>query len=306
MSQPHQADPARWVLVTGASSGIGLESVRLLAAGGLSVIAGVLEDHAERSLREQGSPRIVPLRFDMSVPGFEREVASRVREIAGEHGPYALVNNAGLAVVGPAETLPIEQLRRIFEVNYFGAVAVTQALLPGLIARPGGARIVNVSSMFGRMSLPFAWPYCASKHALEAWSTGLRMELAATAVRVCTIRPGSVRTPIWENALRNFGSLFWGLPAGQRARYHKILERTMHRGAKMGRTGIDPARVAGAVDRALRAATPRRVYRVGAESRVLAAMQRALPESMMERLTLWRLHAHRATRPPPPPGDRQN
>lgn len=279
-----------WVLVTGSSAGIGREVVKQLSADGVRVIAGVLEESAEAELQAQcAGIRVV--RFDIADRASRDEAVLQVLRIADEHGLRGLVNNAGIAVIGPTELLPMEQLRRQFEVNFFGAIALTQALLPALIH--SGGRVVNVSSMLGRMSLPFAWPYCASKHALEAWSAGLRMELAKTSVRVVTIRPGSTQTRIYDAISEGNETLLNDTYREDSRRYRKVLERVIRRGNKMSARGVAPAAVARLIVRAITAGRPRRVYRVGSDASWFAALQRLLPESVWERLTLWRLHSHK-------------
>lgn len=280
-----------WTVVTGASAGIGLETVRSLSAAGRPVLALALPDDALTALGAAGlgSVRVAPLDLaDAASVGAAAELA-----LGLPGGVRALVNNAGVALVSPSETLDPPALRRLFDVNFFGAVELTRRLLPALIGSPEGGRVVNVSSMLGRMSLPFAWPYCATKHAVEAWSAGLRMELHRTGVKVCVVRAGAVNTAIWAPAHVKARALLQGVPPERLDLYHKILERVVHRSRKMAARGLPPARVAGVIVRALRDDRPRRVYRVGGDAVWYGLGRRVLGDGAWERLTLWRLHADR-------------
>ncbi len=170
------------VLVTGASSGIGRAAALALSQRGFSVYAG-----ARGPLDYEGVTRV---ELDVTDP----DHVEALRELPID----ALVNNAGIAVIGPLEYLPLDELRRQLEVNTVGQLAVIQACLPALRRTHG--RIVNVSSISGRVALPLYGPYAASKFALEALSDSLRRELRG-AVGVSLIQPGAVATPIWHRTL---------------------------------------------------------------------------------------------------------
>src|SRR5581483_3387516 len=124
---------------------------------------------------------------------------------------HALVNNAGVAVSMPIEFLPLDELRRQLEVNVVGQVAVTQAFLPALRSTRG--RIVNVGSIAGRSALPFLGAYAASKHALEAITDALRVELQPFGIHVAIVEPGTIATPIWQKGAATFQRLIAGVPA---------------------------------------------------------------------------------------------
>src|SRR5205809_5130593 len=168
---------SRNVLITGASTGIGRACAIALDRSGFRVFAGVRKAADGDALRSE-SPRIEPVIIDVTDQATIDAAAKQIDEL------YGLVNNAGITVAGPVEYLPVDDVRRQFEVNVFGHLAVTQAFLP-LIRKARGARIVFMSSVGGRVpSSPFLSPYNASKHALESFGDALRVELAPWDIRV--------------------------------------------------------------------------------------------------------------------------
>jgi NAD(P)-dependent dehydrogenase (short-subunit alcohol dehydrogenase family) len=193
MTSPH-----RTVLVTGAAKGIGRACALDLDGRGFRVFAGVRRPEDGEALRAASGGRIVPVPLDVT-DGSQVAAAGRLMaEATGGTGLRGLVNNAGAVYAGPLEHLPVDALREQLEVNVVGALALTQACLPAL--RRARGRIVNVSSVNGRIVSPFSGAYAASKFALEALSDGLRRELArvGAGVRVIVIQPGAVETPLWE------------------------------------------------------------------------------------------------------------
>src|SRR3954462_12272580 len=178
------------VLIRGASTGIGRATALELARRGATVLAGVRDPADGEAL----GPAVTPLPLDAT----DAAPVAAAGEEAARRGLDALVNNAGIAVTGPLEYLPLDELRRQLEVNTVVQLAGTQACLPALRASRG--RIVNVSSVAGRVVLPLYGPYAASKFALEALSDALRQELEG-AVSVSVVEPGAIATPIWERSL---------------------------------------------------------------------------------------------------------
>jgi NAD(P)-dependent dehydrogenase (short-subunit alcohol dehydrogenase family) len=248
------------VLVTGASTGIGRATALALAASGTSVLAGV------RRL-EDAPPGTTPVQLDVT----DAEQVGALREIAQLDG---LVNNAGIAVSGPLEFLPVAELRRQLEVNVIGQLAVTQAVLEPL--RRARGRIVNVSSIGGRVALPLYGPYSASKFALEALSDSLRRELRD--VRVIVVEPGAMATPIWDRGIATADALFAAMPPAAHERYGKLVTVMRGQAEALGRDGEPPERVAEAIVRALAARRPRPRYVVGRDARIQAALARVLPD----------------------------
>jgi NAD(P)-dependent dehydrogenase (short-subunit alcohol dehydrogenase family) len=183
------------VLISGSSTGIGAACAMELDRRGFRVFAGVRNEAAAEHLRSLASPRLTPVMLDVTSAEMIAAVAEKIEQEMGERGLFGLVNNAGIAVSGPLELLLIESIRRQFEVNVLGHLAVTQAMLPMLRAAKG--RVVNMSSVNGAMAPPYMGPYSASKFALEALTDALRLELRTWGIKVSAVEPGPIDTPIW-------------------------------------------------------------------------------------------------------------
>ncbi len=268
-------DP-KTVVITGASTGIGRACALRLDKAGWNVFAGVRKREDGEMLRREGSPRVVPLRLDVTDAASIEESARRVAEATGERGLDGLVNNAGITVQGPLEYLELDDLRNQLEVNVVGQIAVTQAFLPAL--RRATGRIVFMSSIAGRAgALPLIGPYSASKRALEALAESLRVELLPWGIRVALIEPGSIATPIWAKGDETFDALLAALPAEGRERYGEALNRGRKIGAQTGERGIPPEKVADKVEHALTSSRPRFRYLVGIDAKTRAYMEPTLP-----------------------------
>jgi NAD(P)-dependent dehydrogenase (short-subunit alcohol dehydrogenase family) len=275
-------------LITGASTGIGRASALRLAASGWTVLAGVRDPAAgERLLAGAGSAgRVIPLTLDVTDAAQIAQAAERVRELGSEGGAStpggldALVNNAGIGLGGPLELISPEDLRRQFDVNVLGQVAVTQALLPAL--RRAHGRIVLVSSVGGRVAMAFTAPYAASKHALEAIGDALRVELRSSGVRVALIEPGSVATPIWDKSRAEADRL--SIPPELTAEYGHVpaaMDKTL---SETARRGVPPEQVAETIERALTAPRMRARYVVGRDARAMLIARRLLPDLVFDRV----------------------
>jgi len=275
-------------LVTGASTGIGRATVLRLAAAGWSVLAGVRDSVAGGELAAQAGAGLNPISLDVTdeaqvAAAAELVAAQTQTATAGSPGPGrldALVNNAGIGLGGPLELVSAEDWRTQFEVNVFGQAAVTRALLPALRAASG--RIVFVSSVGGRVSVPFNGPYAASKHALEAIGDALRGELHSSRIKVSLVEPGGVKTPIWDKA-RALAGQFTVPPELEReyARVPGALTKLMN---DSERRGVSPERVAATIERALTARRPRARYVVGGEAHGMIAAHALLPTAAFDRL----------------------
>ena len=267
------------VLVTGTSSGIGRATALHLATLGFEVVAGVRREEDGSAVRALSPERIEPIVLDVTRPDQVRSAYER----ASQSGLAGLVNNAGVSVQGPVEFLSLDELRRQLEINFVGQVAVTQAMLPLLRASKG--RIVMVSSIGGRLALPFVSPYNASKFALEALSDSLRMELAPLGVGVSIIEPGSVKTEIWRKGTDAGAEMLAALPAEGRTIYGKRLEGLMEAARKTAARGVEPIEVAEAIAHALTARRPKPRYVIGSDAKARLALSRIVSTRTLDSLT---------------------
>jgi NAD(P)-dependent dehydrogenase (short-subunit alcohol dehydrogenase family) len=279
------------VLLTGASTGIGRATALLLAGSGWKVLAGVRKATDGEALQAAGGEQVIPVELDVTDHAQIERAAELVAELTGSSkgggagtgasSPGrldALVNNAGVGFGGPLELIPEESLRAQFDVNVFGQVAVTRALLPALRAARG--RIVIVSSVGGRVALPFSAPYGASKHALEAIGDALRGELHSSHIDVCLIEPGSVQTPIWAKSREQAGQV--SIPPELQREYGHLpaaFEKTLH---DTERRGVEPELVAETIEQALTARRPRTRYLVGRDARAMVLGKALLPDRIFD------------------------
>jgi NAD(P)-dependent dehydrogenase (short-subunit alcohol dehydrogenase family) len=270
----------RSVLITGASTGIGRAAALRMDAEGWRVFAGVRREEDAAALRAATSERLVPVMLDVTDAG---QIAAAVAMVAGEVGEAGLdglVNNAGIAVLGPLETVPVDDFRRQLEVNLVAQVAVTQAFLP-LVRRATG-RVVFVSSIGGRMALPFGAPYHASKFGVEAVADCLRQELHPWRIGVAVIEPGSIDTPIWERGEAIADEVSERAHSSQEELYGETIERFAAAVRRTAERGIAPEKVAKAIAHALTARRPRTRYVVGADARGQAIARRLLPDRALD------------------------
>ena len=270
------------VVITGASTGIGAASALALDKLNFRVFAGVRKRADGEALQAQASAKLTPVELDVTN---SNEIAAALKTIAdevGDAGLTGLVNNAGIGVVGPLEIVSPDELRRQFEVNVIGLIAVTQALLP--LLRKARGRVVNMSSIAGRAAMPYMGPYAASKHALEALSDALRIELQHTGVRVSVIEPGAIATPIWHKTRKevNGWESTWSEEA--KALYLDGLNRVKHVAAMSEENAAPPSLVADAVIHALTAPNPKPRYLVGRDAKLRALLAAILPDSLQDKL----------------------
>jgi NAD(P)-dependent dehydrogenase (short-subunit alcohol dehydrogenase family) len=257
----------RTALVTGASTGIGRATALELARRGWAVLAGM------RRPAELG-PGITPVQLDITSRDDVAALGGRPLD--------ALVNNAGIAVTGPLEYLPLDELREQLEVNTVGQLAVTQACLPALRAARG--RIVNVSSISGRVAFPTYGPYAASKFALEALSDSLRRELRGSGVDVVVVEPGGVMTPIWERGLSRADALWQAMPAVAHAQYGRLYDAMRAVSEKAAQEGEPAEALAAVLADILEARRPRARYVFGRGARIEAALVRVVPDRVFDAL----------------------
>lgn len=270
-------------VVTGASTGIGHATALHLDSLGFSVWAGVRKEADAERIATAGSDRLRPLTIDVTDAASIAAAAEAVRAGADGAGLAALVNNAGVAVSAPLEFVPIDQLRHQLEVNVIGQVAVTQAFLPQL--RQARGRVIMVSSIGGRIGLPLAGPYAASKFALEGISDSLRREVGHMGVDVVVIEPGGVKTPIWEKGTATADAILEGVPPEYERLYGKLEEGLREEVQRIStRTGVEPSAVAEAIGRALKADKPKTRYLVGRDAKLRGALAKRLPDRAFDKL----------------------
>ncbi len=273
------------VVVTGASTGIGAASARELARQGFHVVAGVRREQDADALR---APGVEPVILDITQPDHIAELAAHVGSQAG--ALRALVNNAAIQINAPIETLPLDEWRQLFEVNLFGHIAVTQALLPALLRHSG--RVVNISSVGGKVAMATYGPYAGTKFALEAVSDSLRRELAPLGVPVVVVEPGGIRTGMGERVVANTNRLAAAMSPAQRDRYGPLVQAINAQtaaGTSSGKSADDAARV---IAKAVTAGKPRTRYTVGRDAAVIIGMSRALSDRTLDRILTAGLRRH--------------
>lgn len=269
----------RVILITGASSGIGEATARHLAGEGATVVLAARRRERLQHLAEEiaaSGGRALAIPTDITVDADRRHL---VEHTLHTHGRIdALINNAGYGQRGPIECVPIEAIRQNFETNLFSLIALTQLVIP-ILRTQGRGRIVNVSSVAGRIARPFSAVYDATKHALEAISDGLRGELAPFGIHVIVIEPGFIRTEFLHVAQDVSRSVLER--AEPYAPFIADLDRWYERWQRWaGR----PEAVAAVIRRALTDEPPRPRYAVPGHAHLLLALKRWFPESLFDRL----------------------
>lgn len=275
---------SRSVVVTGASTGIGRASVAALASRGFHVWAAVRTDADEESLRRDHPDAVSVLRLDLTDEASVRAAGERVTAAGPLHG---LVNNAGVALPGPLEFVPIDVFRRQIEINLIGQLLVTQVMLPALreARRQGhGARIVMVGSIGGRVASPMLGPYHTAKFGLVGLADSLRAELAPSGIGVVLIEPGAVATPIWGRGTAAADDIVKTLPP-EADRYAAQIQAARANATRSAARGIPPERAARVVANALTATNPKPRRVVGGDAQAAAAITRLLPYRLLYRLT---------------------
>lgn len=253
------------VLITGATAGIGKATAEKLAREGYRVFGTGRNPQA----KHRNGYELLALEVTSQV-SVEKCVAEVQRRTGGQLD--VLINNVGTGILGAAEESSAEQVRALFEINFFGAVRMTNAVLPMMRARQQGC-ILLLSSAGGVASVPYSGYYCASKHALEAYGEALRLELEPFGIRVATVAPGTVRTAAGDKAMQ---------PDRALAAYEGVRAKTTDKYVQAIRKGMPPERVAEKILRILRSRQLKPRYTVGAQSAAVSAMKSWLPAQMFE------------------------
>lgn len=273
----------KYVLITGASSGLGKETAAKLANEGYKVFAGVRKQEDKETL-EKLNPNITAVFLDVTN---DESVNNAFETIsAATDKLYALVNNAGIALAGPVEYIPVDILKQQFEVNVFGAIRVAQKFLP--MMKNQEARIVNISSMSSYGIFPFISPYCASKRSLDMFFNSLLLECKMPNLKVVSIKPGTVRTPIWDKSLAVCEKNMEFLCEEGKQKYEKEFEFLIKNARKNNDEGLLPQDIANLVSKVLKCKKPKLSYNAGKDS-YSARIVSMLPQRIVNALVKFSL-----------------
>ena len=275
----------RAVVITGASTGIGAACALHLDRVGFAVFAGVRKSEDGVALQKSGSDRLVPVELDVTDLTTIQKSHAVVFEATRERGLFGLINNAGIAVVGPLEAVPISDLRQQLEVNVIGQVAVIQAFLP--LVRQARGRIVNMGSIAGLSTMPLMGPYSASKFALEAITDALRLEVQQWGIHVAIVEPGAIATPIWNKSAIEAAEREAAIETELRTLYKSVVASVRKVVGEASKRAISADAVAKVVEDALTASTPKTRYLVGTDAKLRALMVRLLPDRISDRMLTW-------------------
>jgi len=250
----------QFVVITGTSTGIGEDAAKLLAKNGWKVFAGVRKDSDAERLRSYDPENIHPLILDVTKQDQIDAAFAQVREAVGEAGLDALVNNAGLGMLGPSEFTPVSDFQRQYDINVFGMVRVTQAAMPLLRMRTPG-RVVNVSSIAPDINMPFGGLYCAAKGAVDSFSECFRREVMKWGITVSVLKPGPVKTAFGDTALDIAKDIRNRFEDGSKCieYYGETLDKFPELTKKMDHPA-PPSKSSGVILSALTSRSPRYVY----------------------------------------------
>jgi len=278
----------RSVFVTGTSTGIGRSIAVDLAAAGLQVFGSVRSTADGQALVQAtpiGALALIPVMMDVRDVDSVRAAAAQVNALLPDGALWGLVNNAGISVAAPLEYIPLDAFETQLDVNLTGVLRCVQAFLP--LLKPSRGRIVNISSMSGRVAFPTIGAYSTSKFALEGFSDALRLELKVHGMDVCVIQPGSIATPIWERSRARAAELMKAIPAQGKQEYRKMISQALETTQANGADAAAPQLCADAVRHALTAKRPRTRYVVGKDARQILFLRRwLLSDRMLDKLTL--------------------
>ena len=250
----------KYVLITGASSGIGKTTAIKLAQNGFRVFAGVRKEEDKITV-ENENPNITGVFIDVTNQESIRNAFDEVKKVTDNL--YALINNAGIAYAGAVECIPLESIQKQFDINVFGAIRVAQQFMPMLCS----AKIVNISSMASFGLFPFISPYCASKRALDIFFNALMLECKNPELKVVSIKPGVIKTKIWEKSIDVNKRVMEGLPEKSVEKYRREFEYLVKNAEKNKDKGLEPEKVADLILKVLCLRNPKPSYTVGRDAR---------------------------------------
>lgn len=259
------------IVITGASTGIGLACALRLDKLGYRVFASVLSEIEGETLRRKASPKLEIFVLDICDAASIARALETLSAAVGDAGIAGIINNAGILGCAPLELLRMEQVRQVFEVNVIGHIAMTQAFLP--LLRAGKGRIVNIGSLAGRSALPYTSPYNASKWAFRALSDTWRLELKSQGIGVVLIEPGLVKTPIWAKGTALAAQMARDTAPAALELYPAFASQSSEIARLAHRKGVSTTAIARVVALALTSLKPRPRYVVGREAKLLLAIE---------------------------------
>lgn len=270
----------RYVLVTGASKGIGKATALHLDKLGFHVFAGVRKETDAEILQNEATERLQTLFIDVTNSEQIAAAAEQITQKVGETGLYGLVNNAGMGEPAPLEAIKLNHLRYQLEVNLIGQVAVTQSVLP-LIRKTTG-RIINISSIGGRVVMPLMGAYHMSKFALEAMTDALRLELKPWGIDVISIEPGAIATDIWEVTTARAHERLAEMPKDLNEMYQDQIDSVFATTEGQAKRAIPAQVVADVIEKALTTKRPKTRYLVGPDAKFVGRLRTILPDRWLD------------------------
>ena len=272
------------LLITGASSGIGFACATLLDQRGFKVFAGVRNVADGEKLKASASDHLTPVLLDVTQPDTIEKAFEFVKNEVGEDGLSGLVNNAGIGIASPVEFFPMNELRRLFDVNVFGQISVIQAFLP--LLRQAKGRIINIGSVGDRITIPFGGGLCASKSAFASLTEALRLELSSWGIEVCLIEPASISTPAVDKVKEDNEKHIESLSKEGSRLYASKFRLFTQRAVEREKNGSQPDVVAHKVYQALTSRDPKTRYLVGKDLTLLATLARWMPDRLLDKIRL--------------------
>ena len=251
----------KYVLITGASSGIGKTTAIKLAENGFKVFAGVRKPEDKTAVEAEHS-NITGVFIDVTNSESIKNAHEEIKKVTDSL--YALINNAGIAYAGAVECIPVDTIQKQFDINVFGAIRVAQEFMPMLCS----AKIVNISSMASFGLFPFISPYCASKRALDIFFNALMLECKTPELKVISIKPGVIKTKIWEKSIDENKKVMERLPETAIEKYRREFEYLVKNAEKNKDKGLEPERVAELIVRVLNTKNPKPSYTIGRDAKM--------------------------------------
>lgn len=270
-------ESAELAIVTGSSSGIGRATAQRLAADGFHVLAGV---RTQADAEKLAADRIEPVILDVTNDEHIASLVALVENDPQRRPLRALINNAGIAVNAPIEVLTLDDWRQQFDVSLFGQIALTRALLPILLT--SGGRIVNITSVGGRIAMANYGAYSAAKFAMEAFSDSLRREVQDFGVQVVKITPGAVSTNLTNSGLATSDRISATMSPEQHQRYDELVKAFVAQAEGFERDGVTPEHAAGVISRAVSARRPKTRYTIGRDGAMFTGISRIASDRFLD------------------------